>query len=341
MVLGFSSPLVSPSKPLLGHASPHSLTSRLRVSSSDASPAKSIASSSHSGASSRSSNAPEDSWPEYLKQQKNATAVTYSSPRHGDIKLKLANPAQSALGAHYVWDSALMMAELISEHLTQWGVEGKRVLELGTGSCLTSITSVLCGAKEVVATDYPDSKLLANARANVVANVPKGSAGRVSVREHLWGCVDDRLGRENEHAFDVVVAAGCLWLEEQHVNIARSMAHFLRKDPDAVVYLVSGFSLGRKKLEDFFQVAFEEGLSVITMFEQDALGERRDCYVDCPDSKEEILERGWLMVAQMGWHVEDEKDFEEEEEEELQIEFKNLDNGTTKKTRPKSMLVRG
>jgi nicotinamide N-methyltransferase len=342
MVLGLPSSLVAPSKPLLGHASPHSLTSRLRVTV-DASPAQSVASSngSRSGVSSRASNSTGDgldeAWPEYLKQQQKATEVIYASPRHGDIKLKLANPAQSALGAHYVWDSALMMAELISEHLIEWGVEGKRVLELGTGSGLTSIVSVLCGAKEVVASDYPDSKLLANTRANVVANVPKGSAGRVSVKEHLWGCVDDRLGRENEHGFDVVVAAGCLWLEEQHVNIARSMAHFLKQDPDAVVYVVSGFFLGREKLEDFFQVAFEEGLNVLSMFEQDALGERRDCYVDCPDSKEETLQRGWLMVAQMGWHMEDDEEFEEE----VQIEFKNLDNGITKKARPKSMLVRG
>lgn len=339
MVLGLPLSLVSPSKPLLGHASPHSLSSRLRVTV-DASPTKSVASSnaSGSGTSSRASNALDESWPEYLWQQQSATSVTYASPRHGDIKLRLARPAESALGGHYVWDSGLMVAELISEHLTEWGVEGKRVLELGTGSGLTSIISVLCGAKEVVASDYPDSRLLANAQANVVANVPKGSAARVSVREHLWGCVDDKLARSHEHAFDVVVAAGCLWLDEQHVNIARSMAHFLKNDPDAVIYVVSGFFLGREKLEDFFQVAFEEGLSVITMFEQDALGERRDCYVDCPDSKEEILQRGWLMVAQMGWHVEDDEDFEEEQ---VQIEFKNLDNGTTKKARPKSMLVRG
>lgn len=242
------------------------------------------------------------------------------------------------LGGHFLWDSSIMMSELISEHLTDWGVEGKRVLELGTGTGLASITSVLCGAREVMATDYPDSRLLLNARANIATNVPKGSRGRVAVAQHLWGCVDDKLAREYANGFDVVIAAGCLFMEEQHVNIARSMAHFLRKDPDATVYIVSGFFLGRAKLENFFQIAFEEGLSVITMFEQDALGERRDCYVDCPDTKEETLERGWLMVAQMGWHIEDDEDFEEEE---VEIEFKNLDDGTTKKTRPKSMLVRG
>ena len=339
MVFGLSSP-VSPSKPLVGHASPHSLTSRLRIPA-DASPAaKEIANSSSSSGSSKSqrlSTVPEESWPEYLKQQQNASSVIYESPRHGDIRLHLANPAQPALGGHYVWDSSIMMAELISEHLTDWGVEGKRVLELGTGTGLVSIISVLCGAKEVVASDYPDSRLLVNAKANIAANLPKGSAGRIAVAQHLWGCVDDRLAREQAHSFDVVVAAGCLWCEEQHVNIARSMAHFLRRDPDATVYVVSGFFLAREKLEAFFQVAFEEGLSVITMFEQDAMGQRRDCYVDCPDTRQEILDRGWLMVAQMGWHVEE----EEEEEEEIQIEFKNLDNGTTKKTRPKSMLVRG
>lgn len=337
MTLGiYSSPVssISPSKPLLGHASPHSLTSRLRVPA-DALFRISYASASSSGTSVASDF---DTWPEYLRIQQNARTVIYESPRHGDIKLQLGKPAQSTLGTHYVWDASLMMSELISEQLTDWGVEGKSVLELGTGTGLTSIISVLCGAKEVVASDYPNSRLLQNARRNIAVNVPKGSQGRTSVAQHLWGCTNDNLAREYVHHFDVVVAAGCLFLEEQHVNIARSMAHFLKKDLDATVYIVSGFFLGRAKLENFFQIAFEEGLSVITMFEQDATGQRRDCYVDCPDTKREILERGWLLVAQMGWHVEDD---EEVEEEEVQIEFRDLDNGITKKARPKSMLVRG
>jgi EEF1A N-terminal glycine/lysine methyltransferase len=332
MTLGNLSPVLS-SKPLLGHASPHSFTSRLRVPS-DASPTKLIRSSS----SSRSSIAADpESWPEYLKIQQNATTAIYESPRYGDIKLRLASPAQPSLGGHYVWDSAIMMSEFISED-ADWRVEGKRVLDLGAGTALASIVSVLCGAKEVMACDYPDSRLLESAKFNIAKNVPKGSQGRVSVRQHLWGCVDDKLARENENKFDVIIASGCLFFEDQHVNIARSMAHFLKKDLDATVYIVSGFFLGRQKLETFFQVAFVEGLSVITMFERDALGETRDCYVDCPDTPEEILERGWLLVAQMGWHVADKEDFEEEQ---VQIEFKNLDNGTVKKARPKSMLVRG
>lgn len=333
MTLSIDSPPVSPSKTLLGHASPHSLTSRLRVPS-DASPTQSI----RSGASSRSSKVPEvESWPEYLKIQHKADEAIYKSPRHGDIKLKLASPAQSSLGGHYVWDSSILISEFISED-AEWAIEGKRVLDLGTGTALASIVSVLSGAKEVVACDYPDTRLLDNAKMNITNNIPKGSQGRVSVHQHLWGCVDDKLARENENKFDVVIAAGCLFLEDQHVHIARSMAHFLKRDLDACVFVVSGFFLERKKLENFFQIAFEQGLSVITMFEQDALGKTRDCYVDCVDTKEETLEKGWLLVAQMGWHVEDDEDFQEEH---MQIEFKNLDSGTVKKARPKSMLVRG
>lgn len=69
--------------------------------------------------------------------------VIYKSRRLGDIKLSLADPSGEdgrKLFAHYVWNAALMMAELIGDFDASlayselnWSVSGERVLELGAG----------------------------------------------------------------------------------------------------------------------------------------------------------------------------------------------------------------
>lgn len=66
--------------------------------------------------------------------------IIYLSRKFGEILLSLVDPQASDernLFAHYLWNSAIHLAELISgEHdptIEHWSVEGETVLELGAG----------------------------------------------------------------------------------------------------------------------------------------------------------------------------------------------------------------
>lgn len=181
------------------------------------------------------------------------------------------------------------------------------MLELGAGTGLVGITCAVAGAERTVLTDYPSLHILDNIRQNVETNVfsreqASSRLGRkngvVSVEAHKWGDLDGVFAKGNAHGFTRVVATGCLWRDEQHGNIARSMRHFLKDSADAEVWVVSGFFLGREKLAGFFEVAGREGLVVREVFEQNGMGERREWSVERRGEEDkEIVEQGWLLVG--------------------------------------------
>ncbi len=179
------------------------------------------------------------------------------------------------------------------------------MLELGSGTGLVGITCALAGADRTVLTDYPSLPILENIRKNVETNVISRrqapsltQTNVVSVEAHKWGDLGENFAKSGLHSFTRVVATGCLFLPEQHENIAISMAHFLAKSVEAEVWVVSGFFLGRAKLARFFDIARREGLHVREVFEQNAVGDRREWMVDKGlEDQREIVEQGWLLVA--------------------------------------------
>ena len=70
--------------------------------------------------------------------------ILYRSPKFGDFRLSLAEPhgeSNRKLFAHYLWNAALMIAELISsgtadqssKNCMDWHMNGEHVIELGAG----------------------------------------------------------------------------------------------------------------------------------------------------------------------------------------------------------------
>jgi len=63
--------------------------------------------------------------------------IVYESTRFGPIRLRTAEPANEhdrQLYSHYLWNSAIKMANLVADRQHPgWNVEGERVLELGAG----------------------------------------------------------------------------------------------------------------------------------------------------------------------------------------------------------------
>ena len=256
----------------------------------------------------------QEDWPEYLRMQHPGATIIYDSGDFGTFEIKLPpspnHREDSDLLAHYLWDSSLLLSQLITGSNRQgidprWSLQDERVLELGSGTGLVGIICALAGAERTVLTDYPSPEILENIRRNVEITVAsrqrRSSLGRVdgvAVEAHKWGDFKTNFAKTNAHEFTRVLATGCLWLPEQHENIARSMAHFLARNEKAEVWAVSGFFLGRKRLAEFFDIASREGLDVREVFEQNAVGGRREWIVDrgVEDGKETV-EQGWLLVA--------------------------------------------
>jgi nicotinamide N-methyltransferase len=153
------------------------------------------------------------------------------------------------------------------------------VLELGGGTGLVGITCPLAGAEKMVVADFPYEQILDNIQQNVDRNIFARWQQRwdssVAIEGHKLGDIEDGFADANAYTFQRVIAAGCLWLPDQHENLAYSLTHFLAEEKEEEVGLMSSIFLGRKGLAGFFDIARCRGMQVREMFEHDALENKR------------------------------------------------------------------
>jgi EEF1A N-terminal glycine/lysine methyltransferase len=95
------------------------------------------------------------------------------------------------LFAHFVWNAAILAADLITHG--DFSVNAQSVLDLGAGAGLPGIVACFRGAKTVVLSDYESPKLLANLQANVDENVPANLRSKVFVQSHIWGLSPEKI----------------------------------------------------------------------------------------------------------------------------------------------------
>ena len=120
----------------------------------------------------------------------------------GKIAIEQGPIGPSATG-ETLWNSAALLADYMATTLGPSYFKGKRVIEVGCGTALPSITAAKLGASRVVATDVAP-EVLARAKRNVALN-----GASVEVRELVWGPVwDSSLAS----SFDVVIASDLLWI---------------------------------------------------------------------------------------------------------------------------------
>ena len=256
--------------------------------------------------------------------------LLYTSPHlPHPIPLALADvqgETERTLFSHYLWNSSLLLAELIEAGTLGLGlgpngvkgvappasifdIAGLSTIELGAGTALPSIMAGLLGARRVVVTDYPAPAVLKTLRDNVAhAMQPKfAPSGRLAVEEgvvvegHGWGDLDGSsmpLVPENKGAFDRVLAADCLWMPWQHENLRRSVGWFLGEGEGARAWVVAGFHTGRENVGGFFErEALEEvGLEVEHLWERDCDGEDREWVWDRGIEDVRVRKR-WLVVG--------------------------------------------
>jgi nicotinamide N-methyltransferase len=130
------------------------------------------------------------------------------------------------LMAHYVWQSAITLAEEMT--FGRVDVKGKVVVELGAGAGLPGIVASRVGAKSVVISDYPEDCIVENMEKNLRSNQLESDVPAV-IKGFAWGTpIDALVGAipvcsNQSQGFDVVLMADTLWVESQHHNLLRSL----------------------------------------------------------------------------------------------------------------------
>lgn len=264
-------------------------------------------------------------------------SLIYASPYlPKPLHIELASPVGDAdrrLFSHHLWNSSLLLAELIekdslgvsaleqadSDSATakmmlgggmNFDIRGKSVLELGAGTALPSIMAGLLGASRVAATDYPAAAVMKTLQDNIARNIqpefsPSGSQttpkSSVMVQGHAWEDLQasDPFCGANRHSFDRIFAADCLWMPWQHDNLRRSIHHFLKQDDDARCWVVGGFHTGRLKMRGFFtsEALGQVGLKVERIWERDCDGQEREWSWD---REEDItVRKRWLVISEL------------------------------------------
>ncbi|KAH7325216.1 hypothetical protein B0J17DRAFT_701536 [Rhizoctonia solani] len=153
-----------------------------------------------------------------------------SAPEWNSIDLQLVG--HHVLWAQHLWNAAIVLADFLDLNSSEL-CQDKTVLELGAGGALPSLVAALCGAHQVMITDYPDAPLLDNITRNVEQNIPLTTRSKVKTQGYVWGtdpeklfrCVDrTRLAGESsdgthaieQGAFDVIILSDLIFNHSQH-----------------------------------------------------------------------------------------------------------------------------
>jgi predicted nicotinamide N-methyase len=181
--------------------------------------------------------------------------------KFGSVSVEM--PADGTTLAQKIWSSSLIASALISGCLTVNGEEptpesastalvGKHVLEIGCGRGLAGIVAGKCGAVRVVHSDCDDRCLVDLEEMNLNHGCVTEDS-RYLLRHHLWE-QDKIFEEEGEGAprvrhtsdshrnerifemeqgtqFDVVIAADCLYFQNQEEPLASVLRQRVRK-PD-------------------------------------------------------------------------------------------------------------
>ncbi|KAJ3557421.1 hypothetical protein NM688_g1480 [Phlebia brevispora] len=217
-----------------------------------------------------------------------------------------------SLHASSIWTSSLFLADhlrdlQIDQHIQavkESGHANLRILELGTGAGLPSILIARCfDGVEVIASDYPDAKLIATLQSNVDTNVV---ATKCCVVPYAWGNDTSVFKRQtadpeetqDEHLMDVIIAADTLWDPEFHPTLLRTLQMLLRRSTDARVHLVAAIHTGRYTLQALIDSIDDYGLELEAALERHTSGDgEREWNAD----RAEQERRQWLIWMKIKW----------------------------------------
>ncbi|KAB5589454.1 nicotinamide N-methyltransferase [Ceratobasidium theobromae] len=190
-----------------------------------------------------------------------------NSSKWSSINVQLVG--HHVLWAQHLWNAAIVLADFLDDHSSDL-CRGKTVLELGAGGALPSLVAALCGAHQVVITDYPDAPLLENIARNVDHNIPSTMRNVVKIqvskpnkapgqllngvdlleKGYIWGTDPEKLSEclerghisednndtgTHEHPsqsgrFDVIILSDLIFNHSQHAALLDTCEATLRLD---------------------------------------------------------------------------------------------------------------
>ncbi|KAG9076199.1 nicotinamide n-methyltransferase [Ceratobasidium sp. UAMH 11750] len=146
--------------------------------------------------------------------------------------------AHSSFEVGSSWNAAIVLADFLDARSAEL-CEDKSVLELGAGGALPSLVAALCGARQVVITDYPDAPLIDNITRNVDRNIKKDMRRIVRVEGYIWGTDPRKLfdpigsaanedGVGTQTGFDVIILSDLIFNHSQHAALLDTCQAALR-----------------------------------------------------------------------------------------------------------------
>lgn len=206
---------------------------------------------------------------DFYAPEKPATFVNYTTLQNNQIPLRLVG--NNPLWGHLLWNAGQVIARHIEENAASL-VQGKTVLELGAGAGLPSLVSVICGAKYVLITDYPDPELIVNLQYNIEHAIEATFQRKISAQGYLWGNDVTSLTEaleEPEKRFDVLILADILFNHSEHAKLVLTLQRTLKCDAQAcaLVFFTPYRPWLLEKDLRFFELAKEAGLKVTKLFE--------------------------------------------------------------------------
>ncbi|XP_072198516.1 protein N-lysine methyltransferase METTL21A isoform X4 [Excalfactoria chinensis] len=119
------------------------------------------------------------------------------------------------------WETDKGEAVVLSAYLEMGGIDlrDRSVIELGAGTGLLGIVATLLGARVTITDREPALEFL---ESNVWANLPSELHPRAVVKELTWG---KDLGNFSPGAFDFVLGADIIYLEETFAELLQTLEH--------------------------------------------------------------------------------------------------------------------
>ncbi|KAF7308903.1 hypothetical protein MKEN_01090800 [Mycena kentingensis (nom. inval.)] len=230
---------------------------------------------------------------------------TFTIPSTGST-ITLRTPdteaANWSLHASAVWAASRFLAQHISYlDLPSDPQKRLKLLELGASAGLPSIVIAKCYPHvSVVATDYPDDKLIAALAENVASNSASVNCKALS---YGWGSdpVAAQLFEPDGEKFDFVVAADTLWNPDFHKIFVDSLSATLKRTLDARIHLFAGLHTGRYTIKSFLIGALAAGFTLHRSLEAEVAGKSTRPWTVERDGEEESDRRRWVVYFVLGW----------------------------------------
>jgi len=202
----------------------------------------------------------------------------------------------------------LRMADRVASGVID--VKDKTVIEMGAGTGLPGILSVIKGSKLTVLTDYDDSKLISTLRSNVQKCLPSpNERSRANVIPHIWGQDTEDLLDPSPAGYDLILCADILWDTFSLPSLLHTLTPLLSPTPLSRIIVISGLHTGRAPLARFIRLAAARGLVVDKtgdcqsgedIKEVEVGGEERDWNEERPDEDVRVRNR-WTLEFMLMW----------------------------------------